>query len=99
MIEDHLGKRGLERLGKKEWKVEVENAVARLQRAFVADYVVLGGGNAKLFKETAGGCGSREQSQRLPRRRTPLGDAAEKRRAEVARDLVATRRRRNSLSS
>ena len=55
MIEDHLGKRGLERLGKKVWKAEVKNAVARLQRAFVADYVVLGGGNAKLFKTMPAG--------------------------------------------
>ena len=55
MIEDHIGKRGLERLGKKVWQAEVENAVARLQRAFVADYVVLGGGNAKQFKKMPAG--------------------------------------------
>ncbi len=55
MIEDHIGKRGLERLGKKVWQAEVENAVARLQRAFVADYVVLGGGNAKQFKTMPAG--------------------------------------------
>ena len=48
-IEDHLGKRGLEWLGRKAWQREVDEAVTRLKTAFVADYVVLGGGNAKLF--------------------------------------------------
>lgn len=55
MIEDTLGKRGLDRLGKKVWQQEVENAVARLKRAFVADYVVLGGGNAKQFTKMPAG--------------------------------------------
>jgi predicted NBD/HSP70 family sugar kinase len=48
-IEDHLGKRGLDRLGKKAWQREVLTAITQLKIAFVADYVVLGGGNAKLF--------------------------------------------------
>ena len=55
MIEDTLGKAGLEKLGKKAWQREVENAVVRLKRAFVADYVVLGGGNAKLFEKMPAG--------------------------------------------
>ncbi len=50
-IEDHLGKRGLEKFGKKVWQREVLAAVAQLKIAFIADYVVLGGGNSKLFKE------------------------------------------------
>ncbi|MEP6955841.1 MAG: ROK family protein [Chthoniobacterales bacterium] len=50
-IEDHLGKRGLEALGKKDWQREVLDAVLRLKVAFIADYVVLGGGNVKQFKE------------------------------------------------
>ena len=49
-IEDHLGKRGLERFGRKAWQAKVLDAVTRLKVSFVADYVVLGGGNAKLFK-------------------------------------------------
>lgn len=48
-IEDYVGKRGLERLGKKAWQREVRTAVAQLKLAFIADYVVLGGGNATLF--------------------------------------------------
>lgn len=55
MIEDYLGRRGLERLGKRAWQKEVENAVMRLKKAFVADYIVLGGGNAKQFKKMPAG--------------------------------------------
>lgn len=45
--EDYVGERGLQWLGKKKWRDHVENIVGRLRDAFVADYVVLGGGNAK----------------------------------------------------
>jgi polyphosphate glucokinase len=50
IIEEWLGIPGLQRLGEKNWKREVLYAVAQLQRSFIADYVVLGGGNAKRFK-------------------------------------------------
>jgi polyphosphate glucokinase len=46
-IEDQLGKAGLEQLGRKAWQREVLGAVGQLKLAFIADYVVLGGGNAK----------------------------------------------------
>jgi hypothetical protein len=40
----------LERLGKEAWTAAVKEAVAALTLAFMADYVVLGGGNAKKMK-------------------------------------------------
>ena len=40
-----------ERLGKKRWREAVADVVTRLKAALVADYVVLGGGNAKRLKE------------------------------------------------
>jgi hypothetical protein len=49
IIEEWLGIPGLRRLGEKHWKEEVLYAVAQLRRSFIADYVVLGGGNAKRF--------------------------------------------------
>lgn len=49
-FEDYVGLRGLKRLGKKKWQKAVEDVVARLQAALVADSVVLGGGNAKHLK-------------------------------------------------
>jgi polyphosphate glucokinase len=48
--EDYVGVRGLERLGKKKWLRAVEDVVRRLKEALEADYVVLGGGNARLVK-------------------------------------------------
>jgi len=48
--EDYVGLRGLKRLGKKRWRRAVADVVERLQSAVEADYVVLGGGNAKLLK-------------------------------------------------
>ena len=50
-FEDYVGLRGLERLGKKKWRVAVLDVVERLRAALVADYVILGGGNSKLLKE------------------------------------------------
>jgi polyphosphate glucokinase len=46
-FEDYVGLRGLERLGKTKWRQAVDDVVTRLKTALVADYVVLGGGNAK----------------------------------------------------
>jgi predicted NBD/HSP70 family sugar kinase len=45
-----LGKDGLKRLDKEEWTAVVKEVVAELTAAFVADYVVLGGGNAKKLR-------------------------------------------------
>ena len=49
IIENNLGIPGLETLGKKRWKREVSYAVSQLRRAFIADYVVLGGGLVHRF--------------------------------------------------
>jgi polyphosphate glucokinase len=48
-FEDCVGQRGLDRLGKRRWLRAVRDVTARLKAALVADYVVLGGGNAKLL--------------------------------------------------
>ncbi len=49
-FEDYVGRRGLDRLGKKKWRRVVNDVVSRLKAALVADYVVLGGGNAKKLQ-------------------------------------------------
>ncbi len=53
--EDYVGLRGLERLGKKRWRANVFEAVRELKSALQADYVALGGGNARLLKEVPPG--------------------------------------------
>src|SRR5207249_3246272 len=47
--EQYVGKRGLERLGKKRWRRHVADVAERLKAALEADDVVVGGGNAKLL--------------------------------------------------
>ena len=54
--EDLLGKRGLERAGKKRWRRLVLEIAARLHAAFQVDEVVLGGGNSKQLRSVPPGC-------------------------------------------
>jgi len=49
--EDYVGLRGLERLGKRRWTRHVFDVVEKFKAALQADYVVLGGGNARLLKD------------------------------------------------
>jgi polyphosphate glucokinase len=49
--EYYVGVAGLERSGKKKWRKHVTEVVELLRAAMQADYVVLGGGNARLLKE------------------------------------------------
>jgi len=49
--EDYVGLAGLKRLGKKRWRHHVTKIVEQLKRAVQADYVVIGGGNARLLKK------------------------------------------------
>jgi hypothetical protein len=51
IIEDFLGKTGIDELGGKEWEREVHFAVYQLRKSVIADYVVLGGGKAKKLRE------------------------------------------------
>jgi predicted NBD/HSP70 family sugar kinase len=51
IIEHVLGEVGLEELGKKDWQRETVWAIKLLKQAFIADYVTLGGGNAKLIEK------------------------------------------------
>lgn len=46
-----LGRRGQQRIGGRAWRKAVTKVVTALMRAFVADYIVIGGGNAKNIRE------------------------------------------------
>jgi predicted NBD/HSP70 family sugar kinase len=48
-VEDWLGDAGLKKFGAKRWQTETRRVVTELKKSFIADYVVLGGGNAKLL--------------------------------------------------
>jgi polyphosphate glucokinase len=45
--EDYVGLRGLRRLGKKKWRKAVADVIAKLGTYLEAEYVVVGGGNAR----------------------------------------------------
>lgn len=55
IIEDQLGEAGMENLGKKDWRREATRVIEQLKIAFIADRIVLGGGNAKLIEELPDG--------------------------------------------
>ena len=48
---ERVGRQALEDHGQDRWQDDVHDVVDVLREAFVADYVVLGGGNAKLLDE------------------------------------------------
>lgn len=54
-FEDYVGLAGLKRLGKKKWRHHVDAVVEQLKVAMQVDYVVIGGGNAKLLKKLPAG--------------------------------------------
>lgn len=53
--EDYIGLKGLEKYGKKKWRKKVNEITEKLKTALEADYVVLGGGNARLIGKTPKG--------------------------------------------
>jgi polyphosphate glucokinase len=54
--EDYVGIRGLDRRGKKRWRQNVADVIAKLTAALEPEDVVLGGGNAKKLKQLPPGC-------------------------------------------
>ncbi|MEN3310945.1 MAG: polyphosphate glucokinase [Actinomycetota bacterium] len=46
-FEDYVGSAGLGKRGKRRWRLDVADVVAKLSAALEPEYVVLGGGNAK----------------------------------------------------
>jgi polyphosphate glucokinase len=49
--EETVGLAALMRFGKKKWRLKVNAVIEELSTALEPDYVVLGGGNAKLLKD------------------------------------------------
>jgi polyphosphate glucokinase len=55
-FEEMLGREGRKRMGQKRWEGALERIVAVLRNAFVTDYIVLGGGNARRLGRLPKGC-------------------------------------------
>ena len=56
IYEGYVGNAALLKLGKKKWRRNVSDVVARLTAALEPDEVVLGGGNARKIKELPPKC-------------------------------------------
>jgi predicted NBD/HSP70 family sugar kinase len=54
-FEDYVGERGRKRLGNRRWRKVVGKVIKDLRAAFAADYIVLGGGNARRLKKLPAG--------------------------------------------
>jgi len=50
--EDYVGKRGLEKYGKKDWNKRVMEAIDQIRNTFNFDHLYLGGGNTKKLEFT-----------------------------------------------
>jgi polyphosphate glucokinase len=48
--EDYIGRRGLDKYGKKEWNILLQEAIAQTEATFNWDYLYLGGGNTKKIE-------------------------------------------------
>jgi polyphosphate glucokinase len=55
LLGDVFGRPGLRRLGKRRWRRAVDRVVPTLMAALLADYVVIGGGNAKKIRNPPAG--------------------------------------------
>ncbi len=55
-FEDYVGRRGLERFGKKKWRRCVHEVIDLLRAALLPDDIVIGGGNAERLRELPDGC-------------------------------------------
>ncbi len=64
--EDYVGANGLKRLGKKKWRRSVFKVVEQLKNALEAEYVVLGGGNAKLLQKLPPGARRGDNANAFP---------------------------------
>ena len=70
--EDVVGAAGLKRLGEKRWNKRVLEVIELLKAAVEADYVVLGGGNARMLEKVPPGANPRRRQYRRFQRRLPL---------------------------
>src|SRR5215467_1435467 len=60
--EDYVGRRALEKQGKKKWSRQVAEVVAQLIAALEPDDIVLGGGNTKKLRELPPRCRAGENA-------------------------------------
>jgi polyphosphate glucokinase len=60
--ENYVGRAGLERDGKRRWRLHVEDVIERLKAAFQPDETVIGGGNVNRIEPLPAGCRAGENA-------------------------------------
>ena len=98
-FEDVLGQRGLTALGEEAWRAAVLEGAELLRAAVAAEYVVLGGGNVRLFDRSAEGISPRQQRQGLRRRLSRVGSAGDRQRQRLAAEGAVGIRASRSISA
>lgn len=97
-FEDYVGERALLRDGKRRWRANVADVVARLAAALQPDDIVLGGGNAVHIKELPPRCRRGDNARAFPGGFRLWADAAspQRRAARPAKRAPAKRAVRGS---
>jgi polyphosphate glucokinase len=100
--EDYVGREAFEERGKKKWRRDVADVVARLIAALEPDDVVLGGGNVKELKELPPNCRTGNNANAFSggfRLWEQAGESRPPLRAESASDNQKKRRKENGYGS
>lgn len=64
--EEYVGEAGLERLGQQKWRSHVRRLIELLRFLLQVDYLVIGGGNARLLKKLPSFCSLGENELAFP---------------------------------
>ena len=100
--EDYVGRAAFEERGKKKWRRDVADVVARLIAALEPDDVVLGGGNVKELKQLPPNCRAGNNANAFSggfRLWEQAGESRPPLRAESASDNQKKRRKENGYGS
>ena len=90
-FEDYVGEQALERDGKRKWRKNVVDVIARLTAAFEPEDVVLGGGNARLLDALPPRCRIGDNTNAFPGGFRLWSDGASRTR-RAAKPAAAARR-------
>lgn len=84
-FEDYVGEHAIERDGVRKWRRRALDVIARLAAAFDPEDIVLGGGNARLFRELPPRCRLGDNANAFPGGFRLWADAAPRRTERAAR--------------
>jgi polyphosphate glucokinase len=90
-FEDYVGRRGLERLGRKKWLLHVAEVIELLRAALLPGDIVLGGGNAENIRDLPHGCRRGDNANAFAGGFRMWGATAQRKAAKSARAVAPTK--------